>query len=147
MNDDDGFSRRAALRPSLRAGGPAAQFRAYTRGQWTVHRNAPRVNRLYRACSHMSQRLVERLERHAHYESGEGCYSFMLANMPEVRIRYAVKALTDASGHDATGKEAYLVDGEARTVLFVCFLISAVFYRARPARARHARISWRRQPV
>ena len=38
------------------------QFRMYTRGQWTVHRNVEHVNTLYRKCGFLTKDLMKRLK-------------------------------------------------------------------------------------
>ena len=62
------------------------QWRMYTRGQWTVHRNTPTVNNAFRACTFMvGDHLLRRLEKGFRYESAEGCYAKVVASS-EVRF-------------------------------------------------------------
>jgi hypothetical protein len=56
-------------------------YRFYTRGQLTIHRNVPLVNNLWMECSHLSG-IRERLDafaksgyKHWQFQSAEGCYS------------------------------------------------------------------------
>ena len=57
------------------------QWRMYTRGQWTVHRNTPTVNNAFRACTFMvGDHLLRRLEKGFRYESAEGCYAKVVAS-------------------------------------------------------------------
>lgn len=86
------------------------QWRAYTRGQWTMHANRRAVNRAYVACDYLTTRLEARLAAGSHYESCEGCYSFAV-RAARLRVKFAVKALTDAAG--ATDG-IWLVDGNVR---------------------------------
>lgn len=75
----------------------------YLRGQWTVHRNTPGVNRLWRQCSHLSDGLLHELSLkvahlrkmeaagkanyHKRFLSAEGCYSYKAAHTRTVRIK------------------------------------------------------------
>jgi len=90
-------------------------WRAYARGQWTAHRNAPVVNGAYLRCAFLGEELQSRLLRKAHYESAEGCYSTALA-AAGLRFRIATKHFTDAAKH-GDADAAWLVDGEVRRCL------------------------------
>ena len=88
------------------------QQRMYTRGQWTVHRNTHKVNRVYRGCSFMyGSSLLRRLEGHFRYESAEGCYAQVVSRRPDLRVKYAVKVFTDADSDTQTGREVVLSHG------------------------------------
>ena len=63
------------------------QWRMYTRGQWTVHRNAPAVNGYFRRCRFMvGDEQLRRLEHSSHYESAEGCYAKVVSTSKVRRI-------------------------------------------------------------
>ena len=72
------------------------------RGQFTIHRNDPeKINQLWRPCdylSHMDTRFEQVLskEETLHFESAEGCYSAAVLERDDIKIKYAVKAFTDA---------------------------------------------------
>ena len=70
------------------------QFRMYTRGQWTVHRNIERVNTMYRNCGFLTTELMRRLRNHARYESAEGCYALQVSQSNKLNVKYAVKVFT-----------------------------------------------------
>jgi len=100
-------------------------FRLYLRGQFCAHRNAPEVNGLWAQCPHLGSGLVRELEtKHAivrklqqegkggrtRFISAEGCYSWVVANAPGLRVKFAHKAFADWSNEP----EFYVVDGAAR---------------------------------
>ena len=100
-------------------------FRLYLRGQFCAHRNAPEVNGLWAQCPHLGSGLVRELEtKHAivrklqqegkggrtRFISAEGCYSWVVANAPGLRVKFAYKAFADWSNEP----EFYVVDGAAR---------------------------------
>ena len=87
-------------------------FRLYLRGQFCAHRNAPEVNGLWAQCPHLGSGLVRELEtKHAivrklqqegkggrtRFISAEGCYSWVVANAPGLRVKFAYKAFADWS--------------------------------------------------
>lgn len=81
------------------------QHRLYARGQFTFHRNTPRVNTLWRKCeylSRMDQRFAKILseKKKFKFESAEGCYSVALLQHYDIRVKYAVKAWTDTQAKD-----------------------------------------------
>lgn len=91
------------------------QFRLYTRGQWTVHKNTHSVNTVFQGCPHLHGELLRRLRRHARYESAEGCYSRVVAQRDDLSVKYTVKAFTDAERQGAEWRtEVVLVDGQVR---------------------------------
>jgi len=100
-------------------------FRLYLRGQFAAHRNSPKVNRLWAECPHLGSGLVKELEtklqivRHLASEgkhgrtrfiSAEGCYSWVVASTPQMRVKFASKAFADWSDD----REFYVVDGAVR---------------------------------
>ena len=87
------------------------QFRAYTRGQWTLHRNIRKVNRAYESCHYLTTQLRRRLEKRSHYESCEGCYSLAVRDAG-LRVKFAVKALTDSTNPKF---HVFLTNGQVRT--------------------------------
>ena len=99
------------------------QDRAYLRGQFTFHRNDPeRINQLWRGCDYLA-RADERYGRllsgegKFSMESAEGCYSAAVLARKDIRVKYAVKALTDAEGKGAAGiahRGLYVGRGRAR---------------------------------
>ena len=92
------------------------QWRAYTRGQWTMHKNVRKVNVAYLRCTFLGPAELERrLRSHKHYESCEGCYSKAVAGAG-LRTIFAVKHFTDAT-QKGDRDEAWVVDGEVRRCL------------------------------
>ena len=100
-------------------------YRLYLRGQFAVHRNTPRVNRIWMACKHLSHGLEsELMTKHAivrklaqqrkrgrtRFISAEGCYSHAVAHEPGIKVKFAAKALADWSD-DAY---FYVVSGAVR---------------------------------
>ena len=93
------------------------QDRLYLRGQWTVHRNIAKVNHMYRHCSFLTGRsLLSRLQSGARQESAEGCYAFNIASSSDLRVKYDVKAFTDAAGGPSINAEVLYMDGQVRHV-------------------------------
>jgi hypothetical protein len=81
------------------------QNRVYLRGQFTFHRNIPKINQLWRKCdylSHLDQRFGKVLagEQKLKFESAEGCYSAAVLDRQDIRVKYAVKAFTDTRETD-----------------------------------------------
>ena len=81
------------------------QNRVYLRGQFTFHKNTPKINQLWRKCEYLS-RLDQRFgkvlsgEQKLKFESAEGCYSAAVLDRKDIRVKYATKAFTDAQGTD-----------------------------------------------
>jgi len=92
------------------------QWRAYTRGQWTMHRNAADVNVAYLRCNFLGPRLRKRLEDEAHYESCEGCYSTAVA-AARLRTKFVVKHFTDAANKGDRDAAWVTADGQVRRCL------------------------------
>ena len=92
------------------------QWRAYTRGQWTMHRNAEHVNVAYLRCNFLGPRLRKRLEDKAHYESCEGCYSTAVA-AARLRTKFVVKHFTDAAQKGDRDAAWVTADGQVRRCL------------------------------
>ena len=100
-------------------------FRLYLRGQFAVHRNLPWINVLWAECPHLGSGLIQELEakheivrklayegKHSRtrFNSAEGCYSWVVASTPGMRLKFASKAFADWSDH----REFYIVDGAVR---------------------------------
>jgi len=100
-------------------------FRLYLRGQFSLHRNTPRLARLWTACHHLGAGLLDELEakhmlvkrlaaegKHGRtrFLSAEGCYSHAVASASGIRLKFAAKAFADWSDD----REFYLVDGAVR---------------------------------
>jgi len=88
------------------------QDRVYLRGQFTFHKNIDRINQLWRGCEYLSQadvrysKLMKGSEQFK-LESAEGCYSATVLNTNDIRVKYSVKALTDAEGAGAESANIY----------------------------------------
>jgi hypothetical protein len=81
------------------------QKRLYLRGQFTLHKNTPKINQLWRGCEYLADldvRLAAVMQGTEKYrfESAEGCYSAAVLKHDDIRIKYASKAWTDISEHD-----------------------------------------------
>ncbi|CAM9102064.1 unnamed protein product [Ascophyllum nodosum] len=92
------------------------QERAYLRGQLTVHKINPKVNHLWRGCSHLSN-YTKRIEmtyetRRYNLESAEGCYSMVVMMSKDVKVKYAVKVFTDMPGGGHERREEVVITGE-----------------------------------
>jgi hypothetical protein len=100
-------------------------FRLYLRGQFAAHRNAAKVNTLWTQCPHLGSGLVRELEAkreivrkmaeegkrgRTRFISAEGCYSWVVASTPHMRVKFASKAFADWSDDS----EFYVVDGAVR---------------------------------
>jgi len=100
-------------------------FRLYLRGQFAAHRNSPQINLLWAECPHLGVGLVQELEaKHdiaqrlvkegkngrTRFISAEGCYSWVIASTPGMRLKFASKAFADWSDH----REFYVVAGAVR---------------------------------
>ena len=100
-------------------------FRLYLRGQFAAHRNSPEINLLWAECPHLGAGLVHELEakhdivrrlakegKHGRtrFISAEGCYSWVVASTPGMRLKFVSKAFADWSDH----REFYVVDGAVR---------------------------------
>lgn len=71
------------------------QNRVYLRGQFTFHRNSEKINNLWRGCTHLSK-MDERFQKVAsgrklQFESAEGCYSHVVLQSNDLRVKFAVK--------------------------------------------------------
>jgi len=82
------------------------QNRVYLRGQFTFHRNVPKINEIWRYCEYLS-RLDQRFgkvlsgEQKLKFESAEGCYSAAVLSRQDLRVKYATKAFTDTQETDS----------------------------------------------
>jgi hypothetical protein len=81
----------------------------YLRGQWTVHRNRPEVNEVWRRCVHLGDEIeaelaakvgVMRLGQPTRFLSAEGCYSHA-AVKAGMRIRMATKQAVGLEMHSS----------------------------------------------
>ncbi|CAM9704947.1 unnamed protein product, partial [Discosporangium mesarthrocarpum] len=97
------------------------QYRAYLRGQLTIQKNVPEVNQVWRACGHFA-RYRQRLEQSAaggrpmRVESAEGCYSLAVSKNPSLRIKFAVKALSDVGMKNESSSQAVYVQGNGQVM-------------------------------
>ena len=82
------------------------QDRVYLRGQFTFHKNNDKINQLWRGCEYLSEadirysKLLKGTEQFK-LESAEGCYSAVVLHTDDIKVKYTVKALTDAEGAGA----------------------------------------------
>ncbi|CAN0276732.1 unnamed protein product [Pylaiella littoralis] len=93
------------------------QQRAYLRGQLTVHKNTPEVNKIWRACTHLSN-YMKRIEttvatKQYILESAEGCYSKAVMYSKNIKAKYAVKVFTDMPGGKKDDQEEVVITGDA----------------------------------
>ena len=97
----------------------------YLRGQFAAHQNRREVNLLWTRCAHLSSGLQAELEyKHrivqslakqgkrgrTRFISAEGCYSWVVATAPGLRVKFASKAFADWSDD----RYFYVVDGAVR---------------------------------
>ena len=77
----------------------------YLRGQWTVHRNRPEVNEIWRRCAHLGAELEHELNlkvgalragQSTRFLSAEGCYSYE-ALKADLRVKIATKQARPSS--------------------------------------------------
>ena len=85
--------------------GHGDQNRIYLRGQFTFHKNSPHVNQIWRDCDYLSsmdQRFADVIagKKKLKVESAEACYSAAVLKRNDLRVKYTVKAFTDAYGTD-----------------------------------------------
>ncbi|CAM9650238.1 unnamed protein product, partial [Scytosiphon promiscuus] len=104
------------------------QYRAYLRGQLTIHKNRPDVNRVWRRCRHLTN-YSERIETYSSnhrlsLESAEGCYSLAAASDSSLKIKFTVKALSDVDreheheeADNSTSQTEVIVDGNGLVTL------------------------------
>ena len=92
------------------------QERVYLRGQFTFHKNTPKVNNIWRDCKYLSELSGQRY----HFESAEGCYSRAVLRRDDVNAKYVVKAMADVDGEDgANGHGVMLAStSDKRLVLY-----------------------------
>ena len=87
------------------------------------------MNRLWAECPHLGSGLVQELEtKHlivrklakegkrgrTRFISAEGCYSWVVASTPGMRLKFSAKAFADWSDH----REFYVIDGAVRKCRF-----------------------------
>jgi hypothetical protein len=81
------------------------QERLYARGQFTFHKNVPRINQLWRSCEYLTDldvRFSNIVKGKAKFrlESAEGCYSAAILSDDKIKVKFAVKAWTDIRSQD-----------------------------------------------
>ena len=94
------------------------QDKLYLRGQFTFHKNDPKViNQLWRHCKYLSEmdiRYSERHEKERKFESAEGCYSQAVIRRKDIKVKWAVKAFSDVGeGSPVYTQGMYLSLGSA----------------------------------
>ncbi|CAM9662889.1 unnamed protein product, partial [Choristocarpus tenellus] len=95
------------------------QHRAYLRGQLTVHKNTPRINRLWRDCSHLGK-FTNRVQMYSMtkkymLQSAEGCYSKILRDNPDITVKFAIKVFSDR-GSDHSKRDVVITgDGMVKS--------------------------------
>lgn len=94
------------------------QDKLYLRGQFTFHKNDPKViNQLWRHCKYLSEMDIRYSEKHASerkLESAEGCYSQAVIMRKDIKVKWAVKAFSDVGeGSPVYTQGMYLSLGSA----------------------------------
>jgi len=94
------------------------QDKLYLRGQFTFHKNDPKVvNQLWRHCKYLSEmdiRYSKRYESVRKFESAEGCYSQAVIRRKDIKVKWAVKAFSDVGeGSPVYTQGMYLSLGSA----------------------------------
>ena len=94
------------------------QDKLYLRGQFTFHKNDPKViNQLWRHCKYLSEMDIRYSEKHANerkFESAEGCYSQAVIMRNDIKVKWAVKAFSDVGeGSPVYTQGMYLSLGSA----------------------------------
>lgn len=74
------------------------QTRLYMRGQFCIHKNNPTINNVWRRCEELNEKLEQELSRHT--GTTERCYSYAVAGMPNIIVKYVVKAFSDWGDED-----------------------------------------------
>jgi len=90
--------------------GHGDQASVYLRGQFTFHRNNELVNNVWRNCEHLSK-LDERYTggKNYRFESAEGCYSHAVLQRDDIKVKYAVKAMTDFNKEDSAHRHGIML--------------------------------------
>ncbi|CAB9510131.1 expressed unknown protein [Seminavis robusta] len=109
------------------------QNRVYLRGQFTFHKNTPKINQLWRKCDYLS-RLDQRFgnvlagKQKLKFESAEGCYSAAILERQDIRVKYAVKALTDTQESDSVYSHGLYIARQkhSRTTSFLPNVVNKV---------------------
>jgi len=99
----------------------------YLRGQWTVHRNEPRVSSVWQRCDHIAGQLqkelllkvawVRRMESRGianypkRFQSAEGCYSHQAVSRGDLRIAMVHKQAVGLTASGEPEAAIYAVDG------------------------------------
>jgi len=85
------------------------QHRLYIRGQFTFMKNNDRMNEIWKGCAYLSK-LDERFahvlqgQTKMSFESAEGCFSKVILEQTDIKVKYAVKAMTDIDDTDSMYK-------------------------------------------
>lgn len=93
----------------------------YLRGQFTFHRNDPKINMLWNSCDFLSnadQRFADIMsgKHEFHFESAEGCYSAAILEHNDIKVKYAIKAFTDIHQSDTANTHGlYVGTGRKKT--------------------------------
>jgi hypothetical protein len=98
-------------------------FRMYTRGQFTIHKNIPFLTNLWKSCNHLSK-IGERLRIYKdsdykkwQFHSAEGCYARVIADRNDLSLFVSASQLSDAAGGKTEEKESFLIGNS----LFRCY--------------------------
>ena len=99
----------------------------YLRGQWTMHQNSPKVNRIWMGCKHLGAglqnelfnkvawaRRMEAMGRksyHKRFLSAEGCYSYRAAYTDGLRIKVANKQFVGLQTSTPAHEDIYVLNG------------------------------------
>lgn len=116
------------------------QHRLYLRGQFTFHRISSQQQEQpqgqqqqhdenesllwWRKCDYLSkldQRFASVLagETNLQFESAEGCYSSVIFEQPNLKVKYAVKAFTDIEDHDTSNTHGlYISLEQGKTIIY-----------------------------
>jgi hypothetical protein len=100
------------------------QGRFYLRGQFTIHKNQPdTINQLWRGCKYLSQMhqrflQVSKGKASLRLESAEGCYSAVILQRKDIKVKYAVKAFTDVNTLDYITDASLLGDRTYKNGLY-----------------------------
>jgi hypothetical protein len=96
------------------------QERLYARGQFTFHKNLPRINQLWRSCEYLTNldvRFSNIVKGKAKFrlESAEGCYSAAILSDDNIKVKFAVKAWTDIHSEDTAHSHGVFLASRPQT--------------------------------
>lgn len=108
------------------------QERLYARGQFTFHKNVPRINQLWRSCEYLTNldvRFSNIVKGKAKFrlESAEGCYSAAILSDDKIKVKFAVKAWTDIHIQDTAISHGVFLASSPQTS-------QQVIYKAKPSK-------------